>query len=860
MARHCRLHVRRPEGEDVARFLEACPTVFGPLGLTFDVVSDQALADPRIDKIDVGLCSNGPSQGVRDAFQSFAPAAMGPNDIVVLFARQLTGISRLGCAQHPPGVRGVSVSCAAANPMVLPHEIAHLFLGAGHDGLNSNLMFANTDQLADVPQLREDQKARLTTGVFVDELQPVGPMFVAKRRRRGPPEPVRARKARARKTRKQTAHKTTSRKRTPMTPVSRPKAKAKTSRAARRARRTNGDARQPLRYMTIIAQDPSVTQNGRILTARVAVPAENLIAGPMGYRLHVVDYDSTRQYFYGTHVLPAAYEDEPKEWRRGGPAIVRDFRFHAQNVYALVMKTLARFEFALGRRLGWSFDNHQLKIAPHGMFDANAFYSPVEEGLVFGYFKGLSGKSVFTALSHDVVVHETTHALLDALRERYLMPSNPDQAAFHEGFADVIALLSVFALPEVVGHLLAPRRGKRGGAGTIARNQIEPEALQQSALFGLADQMGKELDGLRGGALRRSAELEANPNILDDPEFSEAHRRGEVFVAAVMKAFIAAWSKRIKETGVDGQKVFPLASVIEEGADVADALATLWIRALDYMPPVHLTFQDALTAALTSDTQVRRDDERFKLRHYLKEQFSEYGIKPVAAKKGTPAGCWDTAPKNLQYDRVRFESMRSDKDEIFRFLWENRDDLELQTDAYARVLSVRPCLRTGVDGFVLRETVAEYYQVARLTPSELAERKIPPPRAFLTHLRNVKAERDAKAAKRAKATAVALARAELDADADDNDALLFGGGIEDNDAFVTAVYGGGVLIFDEYGRLKYHIHNNVFGRQQKNRLKYLWEAGLLTARVESAGYRAARLSTLHRMRAIDARKFPSEGW
>lgn len=354
-------------------------------------------------------------------------------------------------------------------------------------------------------------------------------------------------------------------------------------------------------------------------------------------------------------------------------------------------------------------------------------------------------------------------------------------------------------------------------------------------------------------ALRRSAELEADPEILDDPDFSEAHRRGEVFVAAVMKAFIAAWSKRIKDTGLEGQEAFPLASVAEEGADIADALATLWIRALDYMPPVHLTFQDALTAALTSDTQVRPDDQRFKLRHYLKEQFAAFGIAPIAAKRATQPDCWAPAPANLRYDRVRFESMRSDRDEVFRFLWENRNELDLQTDAYAEVLSVRPCLRTGIDGFVLRETVAEYYQVARLTPSELSERKIPPPRGYLAHLRSLKAERDGKAAARAEARAGTSARAELDSD--ENDA-----GVEDDDDFLTAVYGGGVLIFDEYGRLKYHVHNKIFGSRQKDRLKYLWEAGLLTVRVESAGYRAARLSTLHRMRSIDARKFPSEGW
>ena len=618
------------------------------------------------------------------------------------------------------------------------------------------------------------------------------------------------------------------------------------------------DVRPPVRHMTVIAQDPSVRQNGRILTARIAVPAEDLLPGPLGYRVQVVDYDSTRQYFHGRHALPASYDDEPTEWQRGSPQIVNDFRFHAQNVYALVMKTLARFEFALGRRLGWSFDNHQLKVAPHGMFDANAFYSPVEEGLVFGYFRGMSEQPVFTGLSHDVVVHETTHALLDALRERYLVPSNPDQAAFHEGFADVIALLSVFALPEVVAHLLDPVKGKPNSARPIARAKILPKALRQSALFGLADQMGQELDGLRGSALRRSAEIEPAEGILDEPDFLEPHRRGEIFVAAVIRAFIDAWSERVLSSGVERQKSFPMANVAQAGADVADALATLWIRALDYMPPVHLTFRDALTAALTSDTQVRPDDERYKLRHHLKAQFAAYGIAPVSTAGTAQSDCWKPAPVNLRYDRVRFESMRSDKDEVFRFLWENREALELQTEAYAKVLSVRPCQRTGIDGFVLRETVAEYYQVARLTPDELAGKRIKVPPAFLEHLKELQAERAAKAAAKPKANAT-LAGAGPAPDQDDTGPTP-AGAVFDDDDFVTPVYGGGVLIFDEYGRLKYHVHNKVFGSEQQARLQYLWEEGLLKVKAESAGSRAARLSTLHRLRAIDARKWPSEGW
>ena len=112
------------------------------------------------------------------------------------------------------------------------------------------------------------------------------------------------------------------------------------------------------RYVTVIAQDPSVRQNGSngpILMAKIAVPAEDLIPGPIGYRVQVVDYDSTTRRFNGAHDLPDNLAAEPPAWAKGDARIIDDFRFHAQNVYALVMKTLARFEFALGRRVGWSF-------------------------------------------------------------------------------------------------------------------------------------------------------------------------------------------------------------------------------------------------------------------------------------------------------------------------------------------------------------------------------------------------------------------------------------------------------------------------------------------------------------------------
>jgi hypothetical protein len=610
------------------------------------------------------------------------------------------------------------------------------------------------------------------------------------------------------------------------------------------------------RYMTVIAQDPSVRvggPGGPILMAKIAVPAEDLIPGPIGYRVQVVDYDSTTRRFIGAHKLPVALEAEPHAWAKGDATLVADFRFHAQNAYALVMKTLARFEFALGRRIGWSFRTHQLKVSPHGMLDANAFYSPRDEGLVFGYFPGSRGDTVYTCLSHDVVVHETTHALIDALRERYLDPSSPDQAAFHEGFADVIAILSVFSQPEMVRMLVAPPSKTGGGSALIGKDDVSVDALKKSALFGLAEQMGKEIQGSRGGPLRQSTLLAADPKLLNTPQFQEPHRRGEILVAAVLNGFINVWAARIQNLGVPGQQSYAVVRVAEQGADIAEALATMWIRALDYMPPVHLEFGDALSAALTADTEVRPDDSRFNLREHMREAFREFGIEPP--KSADPAtGTWRHAPEGLTYDRVRFESMRSDKDEVFRFLWDNRKELkvELQRGAYTEVLSVRPCVRVGPDGFTLHETVAEYYQVARLTPEELKRLGIVVPKNYLQALREAQrtaAERQTKARE----------RLESDSAPGSN-----GGGrdMEDDASLATTpLYGGGVLIFDEYGRLKYHVHNDVFHkRRQAMRLKYLWGTGQLEPGLRQARLRAARLSTIHRLRALDARRFPAEGW
>lgn len=572
------------------------------------------------------------------------------------------------------------------------------------------------------------------------------------------------------------------------------------------------------RKLRIIAQDPAIRVGGKILTAEVDVPAEELAAGPWGHRVHVIDYDASSNTLFKPPEYKTGENGEPIDPFRNASdrRLLNDPGFHAQNAYAIVMRVLARFERALGRRVSWSFSGHQLKVAPHAFADANAFYSKGDQALMFGYFAGQNGETICSCLSHDVVAHETTHALVDGLRERYTDPSSPDQAAFHEGFSDVIALLSIFALPDVVATLLdfeAEGNKKSSDRSRVTKAKMEPEALRNSVLFGLAEQMGQEMSRVRGQALRRSALLTPSPSHLREVEFQEPHRRGEILVAVMLNAFIEVWSGRLKALHQDEQYLLDRARVVEEGARAADYLLTMSIRALDYAPPVHLEFSDFICALLTADCEIRPDDSMYQFRRHLLQSFRRYGLRPTSPGNKAEPGIWlppevDLPGKPLDYSRTHFESMQRDPDEVFRFIWENRVALRLFEGAFSRVLSVRPCLRIGEDGFALRETVAEYMQIIELEARELSTLKIKIPKGM------------------APETSVRL-------------------------------YGGGVLIFDEYGGLKFHIHNRINNAERQTvRLQHLFDYGYFNA----GSSRLRRFSHLHRMRALNAGRQPPEEW
>jgi hypothetical protein len=268
-----------------------------------------------------------------------------------------------------------------------------------------------------------------------------------------------------------------------------------------------------------------------------------------------------------------------------------------------------------------------LRIYPHALRTQNAYYSPDKKALLLGYFQCSSsdggtapaGSMVFTCLSSDIVAHETTHALLDGMHRRFEEPSNPDVPAFHEGFADIVALFQHFAIPELVRFEIARARG---------------DLMRDGLLSGLARQFG-EASGQRG-PLRDY--LNADPDKLHYPDVAEAHDRGSILVYAVYDAFRMIVERRTQDllrlaTGGSGVlapgAIHPdlVERLTRETCKTANHVLDMCIRALDYCPTVDITFSDYLRAVITGDLEMVRDD-RMAYRTAFMEAFRKWNILP----------------------------------------------------------------------------------------------------------------------------------------------------------------------------------------------------------------------------------------
>jgi subtilisin family serine protease len=438
----------------------------------------------------------------------------------------------------------------------------------------------------------------------------------------------------------------------PSTTAAKPLSPPKPGSSARSATVSTKLPPPPYRRLRGYAFDPSVSSTLTgigISQVTFKLPWEKLEPGPVSEYLEVIDIDPPSQTFYNPvdldHPMLLAQDGLPPD--EGNP------QFHQQMAYAVARTTIRHFEQALGRRIFWrpgppapnqnpEDDSHfvpRLRIYPHALREMNAYYSPQKIALLLGYFQAtaddpgdhMPGGQVFACLSHDIVAHECTHALLDGMHRRFIVPSNRDVLAFHEGFADCVALLQHFTYPEIVRYQIAEARG-----------QID---TQETLLSQLAVQFGRST-GLRGALRDAIGTVDRNtgqwtPHKPDPAEYqswTEPHERGSILVAAVFDAFLAIYRRRTADLlriATSGSGILAPGSLhpdlvnrlAAEAAKSAHHVLGMCIRALDYCPPTDITFGEYLRAVITADYDVLIDDD-LEYRLAFIDAFRRRGIYP----------------------------------------------------------------------------------------------------------------------------------------------------------------------------------------------------------------------------------------
>ncbi|MCC6443956.1 MAG: peptidase M4 [Armatimonadetes bacterium] len=509
-------------------------------------------------------------------------------------------------------------------------------------------------------------------------------------------------------------------------------------------RKSSDPVYRPLRIFTL---DPAVSLlEGSVAT--VNVPYEPLEPGPVSALFQVDNYDGWQQVSY----RKADLDDPMVLIRDGRDPSPSDPMFHQQMVYAVCGTVYAAFRRALGRNIAWGFDRSggaqaapgTLILRPHACRDENAYYDKEEGAINFGYYQApeeVSGLNlprgfVFTCLSHDIVAHEVTHALLDGLRARFTYPGGPDVLAFHEAFADLVAIFQHFSYEKVLQSAIRKARG----------NLAEADLLTD-----IAGQFGHTTGSDR--PLRSAIDVGPDGKLLDRPKpydpHDEPHALGSVLVSAVFEAFLTIFRRktaRYVRLATGGSGVLPpgelpadlQAVLADEASHLASQFLSICIRAIDYCPPVGLEFGEFLRAVITADYDLVPDDpwgyreawiDAFRKRKIYPRRVHSLSVdallwRPPAldipsvtnlsfsrlAFKGDP--CSPASAEELRRQALALGSIVSDPDYMGEFGLARPGDPLLGNDTAELpcVESIRSSRRVGPDGQVVFDLVAEVTQ------------------------------------------------------------------------------------------------------------------------------------------------------
>jgi len=231
---------------------------------------------------------------------------------------------------------------------------------------------------------------------------------------------------------------------------------------------------------------------------------------------------------------------------------------------------------------------------------------------------------------------------------RFNEATNVDVHAFHEAFADIVALFQHFSYSAVLESQISRTRGDLHTENLLAQlAQQFGRATGRGAA--LRDALGSDVGGTwtprkpdphalshygRTRAWRhpRRRGLQGVP-----PDIPGAH--GGLFRIAT------SGTGKLPEGEIHPDLTRQLAA---EAARCADRVLQMCIRAIDYCPPVDITFGGFLRGITTADLDVA-PEEKASFRLVFIESFREWGIYPRGVSSmGADALAWPTGEELMQ--------------------------------------------------------------------------------------------------------------------------------------------------------------------------------------------------------------------
>lgn len=439
----------------------------------------------------------------------------------------------------------------------------------------------------------------------------------------------------------------------------------------------------PMAKVQLLIQDGALTINdatgqgielGRE-TKQLRIAEEHndrFVDGPACRRVAVVDFDPKT----GAPLPPAApFVPSKRGSTRGSFEYDGDpvsASTIAVNAFGIVFRTIQMFEGpeALGRQVSWAFGGDQLLVVPRAGEWENSYYERATRSLQFFFFESVAKKTVYLALSRDIVAHECGHALLDAVVPSLYDASTPQSLAIHEAMADQIAVL-----------MALDSNTLRTGVLERSDNSLDGS----TAFSSIAEEFGRSTPG-PGGLARTALRDLANSSTMLELAGARPHVLSTllsgIFYDTLRSIFIVRFAAELEKAAKPGAKAVRARAANKALGTAHIIFRRLLLRGIDYLPPGELTFADVGRAILAADTAAHPDDTASAAE---RERFAERFVTRLVVSDVQELD--STCPPDLDVPTDRLEELLNSDWAAYAYVEKHRELLGIPADSPFTVLA-----------------------------------------------------------------------------------------------------------------------------------------------------------------------------